>query len=67
MNWKELGRYALSVLLVGTALALTLLVRHIHFDGGYVFFYPAVVSSDTQQPRLISRRTRSSPSSVAAV
>jgi C4-dicarboxylate-specific signal transduction histidine kinase len=44
MKWKELGRYGLSAGLVTAALALTLLLRHIHSDGGYIFFYGAVVA-----------------------
>jgi C4-dicarboxylate-specific signal transduction histidine kinase len=45
MNWKELSRYGLSVGLVAASLGLTLLLRQIHSDGGYIFFYAAVVSA----------------------
>jgi C4-dicarboxylate-specific signal transduction histidine kinase len=45
MNWKQLGRYGMSVGLVIAALGLTQLLRQIHYDGGYIFFYAAVVAA----------------------
>jgi C4-dicarboxylate-specific signal transduction histidine kinase len=45
MKWKGLVLYGLPAGVVGAALALTLLLRQIHSETGYIFFYGAVVAA----------------------